>query len=86
MVSAKVVPEPGEQITITKCLLQRRESWLAGAVAGGDVLHIKCLVQRRDDLLDVRIARYYQVKATHDQMDARVDRAGRFDDLVNARM
>jgi len=51
--------QPGEEITIAKCLLQRRESWLAGAVAGCDVLHIKRVVQRRDDLLNVRIARHY---------------------------
>jgi hypothetical protein len=46
-------------------------------VAGCDVLHIKRVVQRRDDLLDVRIARHDEVKAARDQMDARVDRAGR---------
>jgi hypothetical protein len=78
--------QPGEKITITKCLLQRRESWLAGAVAGCDVVHIERVVQRRDDFLDVCITRHYEVKAAHDQMDARVNRAGRFDDLVNARM
>jgi hypothetical protein len=30
--------------------------------------------------------RHYEVEAADDQMDARIDRAGRFDDLVNAGM
>jgi hypothetical protein len=78
--------QPGEEVTVTKRFLQGRESWFAGAVAGCDVLHIQRFVQRRHDLLDVRIARHYEVKAADDQMDARIDRAGRFDDLVNAGM
>ena len=53
-------------------------------MAGCDVLHLKPIVEGRSDLLDVKIARHYEVKAARDQMDARVDRAGRFDNLVNA--
>src|SRR5947208_4809516 len=71
---------------LTKCLLEGRESGLASAVAGCHVLHLKRIVEDRNDLLDVWIARHYEVKPARDQMDARVDRAGRFNNLVNAWM
>ena len=66
--------------------LQRREGGLAGAVAGGDVLDFESIMQRGYDLLDVRVASHDEVKATSDEADARVDRAGRLDDSVDTGM
>ena len=38
-----------------------------------DVLHFKGVVEGREDFLDVRIARYHEVKPTCNEVYARVD-------------
>jgi hypothetical protein len=43
-------------------------------------------MQGRNNFLDVRIACHYEVKPACDHVDAEVDRARLFDDLVDARM
>jgi hypothetical protein len=43
-------------------------------------------MQGHNNFLDVRIAGHDEVKSARDQVDAGVDRAGFFDDLVDARM
>src|SRR5260370_41919489 len=78
--------QPGVEITIAERLLERCESGLASAVAGCHELHSKRVMQGHNNFLDVRIVCHCEVKSARDHVDAGVDRAGFFDDLVDARM
>ena len=52
----------------------------------GDVLHLEGIVEGRDDFLDVRIARYHEVKSAGNELNPRIDGGRRGNDLVDSRM
>ena len=71
---------------IAESPLEGCERWLSGAVTGGNVFDFEPIMQRRYNFLDVRVGRNHQMKAASEEVNARIDRSCRFNDLVNAGM
>ena len=67
------VAQSCEKIPITKCLFERRKCWFSSTVAGCNVVDFEFIVEGRNHLLNVWVARYHQVEATGDQVNAGVN-------------
>jgi hypothetical protein len=74
--------QPGIDVVIAESLLQSCEGWFSRAVAGSHILDSESITQRRDDPLDLWIGCRNKMKAACNEVNARVDRGCRFEDVI----
>ena len=74
------------KISITESVLQRRERWLARAVARCDAFDLVCIFQSRHRLCDNVIRRDDKVETAGNQTNFRIDGSRCLDNLFNPGM